>query len=63
MQILVTGAAGYVGSVVTEQLTDQGHDVIALDNLRHGHRGAVHPDARFEQIDLNDGPAIVASIS
>lgn len=49
MKILVTGAAGYIGSVVTEQLVEQGHDVIALDNLKNGHRAAVHPDAEFVQ--------------
>jgi UDP-glucose 4-epimerase len=54
MQILVTGAAGFIGSVVTEQLVEQGHQVIALDNLKNGHRSAVHPGARFVQGDLLD---------
>ena len=54
MKILVTGAAGYIGSIVTELLVDQGYDVIALDNLSHGHREAVHPDAEFVQGDLLD---------
>jgi len=45
MHILVTGATGYIGSVVTEVLIDQGHSVVALDNLQTGHRVAVHPDA------------------
>jgi UDP-glucose 4-epimerase len=52
MKILVTGAAGYIGSVVTEQLVEQGHQVIALDNLKNGHRAAVHPGALFVQADL-----------
>ena len=39
MNILVTGAAGYIGSVVTEVLIDQGNSVVALDNLQAGHRG------------------------
>ena len=55
MKVLVTGAAGYIGSVVTEQLVDEGHDVIGLDSLRHGYRAAVHPQARFVQGDLRDG--------
>jgi len=59
MRILVTGAAGYIGSVVSEQLIEQGHDVIALDDLRHGHRAAVHPQARFVQIDLADQELLV----
>lgn len=44
MSILVTGAAGYVGSVTTELLRTQGHTVVALDDLVRGHREAVHPD-------------------
>ena len=55
MEILVTGAAGYIGSIVTELLIDQGYDVIALDNLSHGHRDAVHPKAEFKHADLLDG--------
>jgi UDP-glucose 4-epimerase len=54
MNILVTGAAGYIGAVVTERLIEHGHQVVALDNLRHGHREAVHPAARFVQGDLLD---------
>ncbi len=54
MNILVTGAAGYIGSVVTERLLEQGHSVVALDSLRHGHRSAVHPHARFVEGDLLD---------
>jgi UDP-glucose 4-epimerase len=54
MKILVTGAAGYIGSVVTERLVEHGHTVVALDNLRHGHRDAVNPAARFIQGDLLD---------
>ncbi len=55
MKILVTGAAGYIGSVVTEQLVEEGHQVVALDNLRHGHRAAVDPQAQFVHGDLVDG--------
>lgn len=54
MKILVTGAAGYIGSVVTEQLIEQGHPVVALDNLTNGHRAAIHPQAQLVQIDLLD---------
>ena len=38
MNVLVTGAAGYVGSIVTERLLSEGHRVISLDNLGQGHR-------------------------
>ena len=56
MNILVTGAAGYIGSVVTEVLIDQGNSVVALDNLQAGHREAVHPNAVFVQADLDETP-------
>lgn len=54
MNILVTGAAGYIGSVVTEVLCDHGHDVTAWDNLINGHRDAIDGRARFECVDLLD---------
>jgi UDP-glucose 4-epimerase len=54
VRILVTGAAGFIGSVVSEQLIERGHVVIALDNLQSGHRAAVHPGARFVEGDLCD---------
>ncbi len=41
MNILVTGGAGYVGSIVAEELVEQGHKVIVLDNLSRGYKGAV----------------------
>ena len=54
MNILVTGGAGYIGSVVTERLVEDGHAVAVLDDLRHGHEDAVHPDAIFVRGDLLD---------
>jgi UDP-glucose 4-epimerase len=54
VHILVTGAAGYIGSVVTERLIESGHSVVALDNLQNGHREAIHAGARFLQGDLRD---------
>jgi len=59
MKTLVTGAAGYIGSVTTEVLLKSGHDVIALDNLEVGHRTAVHEDATFVQADLRDRQAVM----
>jgi len=41
MKILVTGGAGYVGSVVAEELIKQGYQVLVLDNLQQGHKQAV----------------------
>ena len=52
MNVLVTGAAGYVGSICSEVLISRGMRVIALDNLQEGHRTAVPPDAVFYQRDL-----------
>lgn len=52
MNILVTGAAGYIGSILTEVLIDKGHEVTAIDNLSRGHRAAVHPQAKYHRIDL-----------
>jgi UDP-glucose 4-epimerase len=54
MNVLVTGAAGYIGSIVTEELIRQGDSAIALDNLKQGHREAVSPEAIFVQLDLED---------
>ncbi|MCL5026073.1 MAG: UDP-glucose 4-epimerase GalE [Chloroflexi bacterium] len=52
MRIIVTGGAGYVGSIVTAKLVEQGARVVVYDNLQFGHREAVHPDALFVEGDL-----------
>lgn len=54
MKVLVTGGAGYIGSVVTSQLVKAGDTVVVLDNLYQGHRAAVHPEAHFVEGDLAD---------
>jgi len=58
MRVFVTGGAGYIGSVATEQLIKAGHDVVVFDNLSQGHRLAVHPLAKFIEGDLADVKAI-----
>ncbi|MFZ0212757.1 MAG: UDP-glucose 4-epimerase GalE [Candidatus Acidiferrales bacterium] len=58
MNILVTGGAGYIGSVCTEMLIDRGHAVIALDDLSEGHREAVDPRAEFCPVNLHDQAAL-----
>jgi len=52
MKILVTGGAGYIGSITTEELIKQGHDVVVFDNLYQGHTSAVHPKAALIVGDL-----------
>jgi UDP-glucose 4-epimerase len=54
MRVLVTGGAGYIGSVITSELVDQNHEVIVFDDLRKGHRDAVRTEARFIQGNLLD---------
>ena len=53
MSILVTGGAGYIGSIVTAELVGQSRDVVVFDNLSYGHRRAVHPEASFVRGDLS----------
>lgn len=62
MKILVTGGAGYIGSITTEKLIEQGHEVTIFDNLYQGHRAAVHPKAAFVQGDLASKAQISAAI-
>ena len=52
MNVLVTGAAGYIGSICAEVLLARGYQVIALDNLQEGHAAAVPPKAIFCRTDL-----------
>ena len=52
MAILVLGGAGYIGSHTVYELIDAGRDVVVADNLLTGFRAAVHPKARFYQVDI-----------
>src|SRR3954447_19504127 len=54
MKLLVTGGAGYIGSVVAKQLLDRGHEVAVLDDLSRGHRAAIPEGARFLEVGLAD---------
>lgn len=58
MKVLVTGGAGYIGSIAVERLIKAGEEVVVFDNLFQGHRDAVHPDAIFVQGDLADKTAV-----
>ena len=61
MNILVTGGAGYVGSIVAEELLRTGNRVIILDNLQQGHEGAVPPGAEFISADICNAQALDAA--
>src|SRR6187402_3937750 len=52
MNILVTGGAGYIGSICVEQLLNAGHTVTVFDNLTEGHRRAIDPRAKLIVGDL-----------
>lgn len=54
MRLLVTGGAGYIGSVIVGQLADAGHDVVVLDRLSQGHPAAVDRRAELIAADLAD---------
>lgn len=54
MRILVTGGAGYIGSVVVEELLRDSHEVTVYDSLSKGRREAVAPGADFVEADLRD---------
>src|SRR2546425_994105 len=52
--VLVTGGAGYIGSVVVAQLLGRGYEVVVLDDLSRGHRQAVAPEATFVRGGIGD---------
>ncbi len=60
MRVLVSGGAGYVGSVTVEQLTLTGHEVVVLDSLATGHRESVAPGATLSVHSVRDKDAVVA---
>jgi len=62
VRVRVTGGAGYIGSVVTEELVRDGHEAVVYDSLYKGHRGAVVEGAEFVKGDLVDGELLRASL-
>jgi UDP-glucose 4-epimerase len=62
MRVLVTGGAGYIGSVVVEELVRDGHDVVVFDNLSKGHADAVAPGVELVRAYLRDREAIAATL-
>jgi UDP-glucose 4-epimerase len=63
MKLLVTGGAGYIGSIVATQLLAAGHQVVVLDNLERGHRAAVPVGAELIVADLRDFDATQSALS
>lgn len=58
MNVLVTGGAGYVGSIVAEELLKEGYKVIIVDNLQQGHQEAVLPEVEFIRADIGNFKAL-----
>ena len=63
MKLLVTGGAGYIGSIVAQHLLVAGHDVAVLDNLCRGHREAVPTGARLLEVDLLDAGGVREAVA
>ncbi|MCL4112221.1 UNVERIFIED_CONTAM: hypothetical protein GTU68_016513 [Idotea baltica] len=63
MKVLVTGGAGYIGSVSVDALIAAGHEVVVFDNLYMGHRAAVNPAAAFVEGDLADKAKVRATFA
>jgi UDP-glucose 4-epimerase len=63
MRLLVTGGAGYIGSIVAQRLLARGDDVTVLDSLYRGHRAAVPEGAAFVEADLLDPAALPAALA
>ena len=63
MRVLVTGGAGYIGSVVSEQLVSDGHSVVVYDNLVKGHAQELVDGAEFVEGDLIEGDKLNQTLS
>ncbi|MDQ3885477.1 MAG: UDP-glucose 4-epimerase GalE [Actinomycetota bacterium] len=60
MKLLITGGAGYIGSVCAARLLEAGHEIVVLDDLRTGHAAAVPHGARFVQGDVAEAGPVLA---
>jgi UDP-glucose 4-epimerase len=63
MRVLVTGGAGYIGSVMTDVLVEGGHETTVFDNLSRGHRDAVSTGATFVEGDLVNRALVLDTLS
>jgi UDP-glucose-4-epimerase GalE len=62
MKVLVTGGAGYIGSVATRRLRERGDDVVVIDNLSQGHAAAVADIDSVVEVDIVDAGALHAVV-
>lgn len=62
MNIFVTDGAGYIGSVVVEELIRDGHEVTVYDNLSKGHRESVPQDIKFVEAELFDSEPLSTTL-
>lgn len=58
MKLLITGGAGYIGSIVARLLIEAGHEIVVLDNLERGHRAAVPGQAQLIVADLRNAAEV-----
>ena len=63
MTVLVTGGAGYIGSVTVDALRDAGEDVVVLDDLSEGHRHSVDPDVPFVEGRCGDAEIVARAVA
>ncbi len=63
INVLVSGGAGYIGSVATAILINRGYHVTVVDSFAIGHREAVHPEARFIEGDISDKKTVEKACS
>lgn len=63
MHIFLTGGAGYIGSVTTECLLNEGHQVTVFDNLEQGHRDAIDGRAQLIEGDLRDRDGVIDALT
>ncbi len=59
VKVVITGGAGYIGSVATLRLADRGDDVVVIDNLSQGHRGAVSAEIPVVAVDISDAASVL----
>jgi len=63
MRVLVTGGAGYIGSIAVEILMQQGHEISILDDCSTGHAKSVPASARFIQGSILDSEQVAAALA